>query len=124
MKTYLRKLFAHDITHEVSVTETIISEFFDNKRNNVIFVREGHENGKQYRVCINKSKDARFGGEFKAIYKEDNVKEGDILAIKKMPDGRYSLSVIFENSPLHKQADLIFEGKERHAISDDIVLKG
>ena len=68
MKLYLRKLFAHDISHEVSVTETIISEFFDNERDNMIFVREGRENGKQYKVCINKSKDARFGGEFKTIY--------------------------------------------------------
>ena len=123
MKIYLRKLFAHDITHEVSVTETIISEFFDNQRDNMIFVHEGRENGTEYKVCINKSKDARFGGDFKAIYREDNVKEGDILAIKKLPDGRYSLSVIFENSPLHEQTDLIFDGKERHAITDVIILK-
>ena len=123
MKIYLRKLFAHDITHEVSVTETIISEFFDNQRDNMIFVHEGRENGTEYKVCINKSKDARVGGDFKAIYREDNVKEGDILAIKKLPDGRYSLSVIFENSPLHEQTDLIFDGKERHAITDVIILK-
>lgn len=122
MKVYLRKLFKHDITHEVSVTEAIIEEFFDNKRNDLVFVRDGQENGTQYKVCINKSRDARFGGEFKAIYREDNLKEGDILAIKQLPDGRYSLSIIYENSPLYGQIDLIFEGKERHAISDEIVI--
>ena len=122
MKVYLRKLFQHDITHEVSVTETIIADFFDNERDKLVFVRDGHENGTQYNVCINKSRDARFGGDFKTIYKEDNVKEGDILAIKKLPDGRYSLSVIFENTPVHDQVNLIFEGKERHAISDAIVI--
>lgn len=123
MKVYLRKLFAHDITHEVSVTEAIIADFFDNKKDNLIFVREGKETGVQYNVCINKTTDARFGGDFKNMYKEDNVKEGDILAIKKLPDGRYSLSVIFENTPLHNQVKLIFDGKERHAISDVIVIK-
>ena len=123
MKVYLRKLFAHDITHEVSVTETIIADFFDNERDKLVFVREGQENSTQYMVRINTSRDARFGGDFKTIYKEDNVKEGDILAIKKLPDGRYSLSVIFENTPVHNHVKLIFEGKERHAISDIIVLK-
>lgn len=122
MKVYLRKLFKHDITHEVSVTETVITDFFDNKRDNLIFVREGAENGTEYIVNINKSKDARFGGSFKAIYKEDNAKEGDILAIKRLPDNRYSLSVILEKSPLYRQLDMIFEGKERHAISDSVVL--
>ena len=89
MKVYLRKMFNHDITHEVSVTETIISKFFEGERDNLIFVREGHEKGTRYPVLINSSTDARFGGQFKSIYKEDNVKEGDILAKLKNSSDAY-----------------------------------
>ena len=123
MKVYLRKMFNHDITHEVSVTETIISKFFEGERDNLVFVREGHENGTRFPVLINKSKDARFGGQFKSIYKEDNVKEGDILAIKKREDGIYSLSVIYHDAENYEQIRMAFSGKDRHVVIDDKYLK-
>lgn len=123
MKVYLRKMFNHDITHEVSVTETIIAKFFDGERNNMVFVREGHENGTRYPVFINKSKDARFGGQFKSLFKEDNVKEGDILAIKKREDGIYSLSVIYQDAENYKQIEMAFSGKDRHVVIEDKFLK-
>ena len=123
MKVYLRKMFSHDITHEVSVTETIISKFFEGEKDNLIFVREGHEKGTKYSVLINKSKDARFGGQFKNIYKDDNIKEGDILAIKKREDGIYSLSVIFHDSEIYDQVKMAFSGKDRHAVIEDSQLK-
>lgn len=123
MKVYLRKMFNHDITHEVSVTETIISKFFEGKRDNLVFVREGHENGTRFPVLINKSKDARFGGQFKNIYKEDNVKEGDILAIKKREDSIFSLSVIYHDAENYEQIKMAFSGRERHVIIDDKFLK-
>ena len=123
MKVYLRKMFNHDITHEVSVTETIISKFFEGERDNLVFVREGHENGTRFPVLINKSKDARFGGQFKSIYKEDQVKEGDILAIKKREDGIYSLSVIYQDAENYEQIEMAFSGKERHVVIDDKFLK-
>ena len=123
MKVYLRKMFNHDITHEVSVTETIISKFFEGERDNLVFVREGHENGTHFPVLINKSKDARFGGQFKSIYKEDNIKEGDILAIKKREDGIYSLSVIYQDAENYEQIEMAFSGKERHVVIDDKYLK-
>lgn len=123
MKVYLRKMFNHDITHEVSVTETIISKFFDGERDNLIFVREGHENGTRYPVLINKSRDARFGGQFKNVYKDDNVEEGDILAIKKRDDGIYSLSIIYHDSENYDQIKMAFSGRDRHVIIEDKHLK-
>ncbi len=123
MKVYLRKTFSHDITHEVSVTETIISKFFDGERENLTFVREGHENGNKFPVLINKSRDARFGGQFKNIFKDDNVEEGDILAIKKREDGIYSLSVIYHDSENYEQIKMAFSGKDRHVIIEDKHLK-
>ncbi len=123
MKVYLRKMFSHDITHEVSVTETIISKFFDGERENLTFVREGHENGNKFPVLINKSRDARFGGQFKNIFKDDNVEEGDILAIKKREDGIYSLSVIYHDSENYEQIKMAFSGKDRHVIIEDKHLK-
>jgi hypothetical protein len=123
MKVYLRKMFSHDITHEVSVTETIISKFFEGERDNLVFVREGHEKGTKYPVLINKSKDARFGGQFKSVFKDDNVKEGDILAIKKREDGIYSLSVIYHDAENYEQIKMAFSGMDRHVIIDDKFLK-
>ena len=123
MKVYLRKMFSHDITHEVSVTETIISKFFEGERDNLVFVREGHEKGTKYSVLINKSKDARFGGQFKSVFKDDNVKEGDILAIKKREDGIYSLSVIYHDAENYEQIKMAFSGMDRHVIIDDKFLK-
>lgn len=116
MKVYLRKIFDHDVTHEVSVTETIILQFFDDQRDNLLFVRKGDVKGRKYQVCINKAKDARFGGEFKSLYKEDNVKEGDILIICKRPDSLFEMSVAHENTPIHDTFNSIFNGTERHAI--------
>lgn len=116
-------MFEHDITHEVSVTETIISKFFEGERDNLVFVREGHENGTRFSVLINSSRDARFGGQFKSIYKEDHVKEGDILAIKKREDGIYSLSVVYQDAENYEQIKMAFSGKERHVVIDDKFLK-
>lgn len=116
-------MFNHDITHEVSVTETIISKFFDGERDNLIFVREGHENGTRFPVLINKSRDARFGGQFKNVYKDDNVEEGDILAIKKRDDGIYSLSIIYHDSENYDQIKMAFSGRDRHVIIEDKHLK-
>lgn len=123
MKVYLRKMFNHDITHEVSVTETIISKFFDGERDNLVFVRDGHENGTRFSVLINTTRDARFGGQFKSLFKEDHVKEGDILAIKKREDGIYSLSVIYQDAENYEQIKMAFSGQERHVVIDDKFLK-
>lgn len=122
MKVYLRKLFKHDITHEVSVSKNIITLFFDGKVNGLTFVKEGRNEGHEYNVTINSATDPRFGGEFKAIYREQNVKEGDILVIRKRGD-IYELSVIFEHSDIYEKVSRVFSGSERHAIVDEKLLE-
>ena len=32
MKIYIRKMFPHDTTHEVSITTDIVADFFENKK--------------------------------------------------------------------------------------------
>lgn len=118
MNVYLRKLFPHDITHEVSVTQSIIKEYFE-QTESLVFVREGHENGRRYNVRINNATDARFGGEFKLIYKEEQAKENDILVIKRKGDNVFSLSVILSGSPLHNKLSMFFKGSNRHAIVNE-----
>ena len=118
MNVYLRKLFPHDITHEVSITQSIIREYFG-KTEGLVFIREGHENGRKYNVCINNATDARFGGEFKEVYREEQVKENDILAIKEIGNNLFSLSVILSGSPLHNKLSMFFKGSNRHAIVNE-----
>ena len=122
MKVYLRKLFKHDITHEVSVSKNIISLFFEGQEKSLFFVNKGQENGRKYEVMINSVTDPRFGGEFKAIYKSQNVKEGDVLAIRKIGD-LYELSVILEQSAVYEKVSRVFKGNERHAIVDEKLIE-
>jgi len=122
MNVYLRKLFPHDITHEVSVAKKIIKLYFNNQTKDLRFVRKGCVNGRVYDVIINDATDPRFGGEFKEIFKEDLAKQGDILIIIKREDGCYELSVAFEGTLIHDRIKGVFEGTERHAIVDILLL--
>ena len=65
MKIYVRKMFPHDITHEVSVKTDIVNEFFGGKSRGMIFV--GKHSGSEGEVTINSATDPRFGGAFKSI---------------------------------------------------------
>ena len=65
MRVYVRKMFPHDITHEVSVRTDIVEEFFNNKTRGMTFV--GKRSGFEGEVTINSATDPRFGGEFKSL---------------------------------------------------------
>ena len=65
MDVYVRKIFPHDLTHEISVTGKIVSAFFDDLQTMIFY--EGEDDSRQYSVSINNVTDPRFGGDFKTI---------------------------------------------------------
>ena len=60
MKIYVRKMFPHDITHEVSVRTDIVEDFFGGKTRGMTFI--GKRSAFEGEVTINSATDPRFGG--------------------------------------------------------------
>ena len=73
MNVYLRKLFPHDLTHEVSITENVISDFFKGKRDGITFYKEGDPNRIEYPIRFYKSKDSRFSNNLKHMYQDEDL---------------------------------------------------
>ena len=77
MMIYLRKVFAHDTTHEISITKNIVSNFFNNMD---VFKIIGKKSSKQAEVTINNATDYRLGNEIKKlIIEEGNIEIDDLL---------------------------------------------
>ena len=74
---YLRRLFPHDITHEVSVTGRIVNQFFEQEVRDLSFFKEDIPH--RFSVDINSATDPRFGGQFKMMYANDMADVDDIL---------------------------------------------
>ena len=116
MTIYLRKLFPHDLTHEVSVLSEICKSFFDNK--SVLSFRNGDdENDKNnYTVTINSATDPRFGGGFKSIYSNRDPKVDDIIMIIKKGDLFYLSLIKPKDSRYSTFKDLFKTKSERHTL--------
>lgn len=119
MRVYLRKLFPHDLTHEVSITENVISDFFKGKREGITFYKEGDINRTGFPIRFYKSKDSRFSNNLKHMYNNVVVHEGDILIIREIGDDLYSLSVALSGTPMHSKVQDLFFGSKRHLIIDE-----
>lgn len=52
---YIRKIFPHDLTHEVSVTTEVVNEFFEGKSRFTFYKGENHNT--RYTVTINNATD-------------------------------------------------------------------
>lgn len=119
MNVYLRKLFPHDLTHEVSIRENIIVDFFKGKKEGITFYKEGDANRLEYPIKFFKSKDSRFSNNIKHMYMDDDVHEGDILIIREIGDDMYSLSIAKTGTQMHDKIKDFFDYKERHLIIDE-----
>lgn len=114
MKIYIRKLFNHDITHEVSVTKDIVSSFFDGKVSDIFFTNA--LSNKKYRVSINSATDPRFGGDFKSLLQDlGGCKEDDLLKIDKLRSS-YALEIIRPDDERYSTFISLFSDRDRHAI--------
>ena len=119
MNVYLRKLFPHDLTHEVSITENIITDFFKGKKEGLIFYKEGDSNRLEYPIRFYKAKDSRFSNNLKHMYLDENIHEGDILIIREIGEDMYSLSIALSGTQMHDKIKDFFSGKQRHLIIDE-----
>lgn len=119
MNVYLRKLFPHDLTHEVSITENIINDFFKGKRDGITFFKEGDSNRLEYPIRFYKAKDSRFSNNLKHMYQDEDICEGDILIIREIGDDMYSLSFAHSETPMHNRIKDFFSGTQRHLIIDE-----
>ncbi len=110
MNIYIHKIFLHDITHEVSITKTVVSEFFnDEPCVNII------KDNKNFAVLINDATDPRLGGCFKGLYRDEDVAVGDFLVIKKLDGNNYSLLVVKSGNPIFMRIASVFNtSSERH----------
>jgi len=119
MNVYLRKLFPHDLTHEVSITENVINDFFQGKREGLVFYKEGDSNRIEYPIRFYKAKDSRFSNNLKHMYIHEEINAGDILIIRDIGNDKYSLSVAKSGTQMHSKIKDLFSGKQRHLIIDE-----
>lgn len=114
MKSYIRKIFKHDITHEVSVTTEIVNDFFENKRSLII---EGKKTHKKYNITINAATDPRFGGQFKNLLEDEGgVELDDLFIIYKSNNSSYILEIINKNDFRYNIWFSLFITLDRHNI--------
>lgn len=117
MKVYARKIFPHDITHEVSVRTTVVQEYFGGKTSGFRIV--GMRSGFEAVVTINSATDPRFGGDFKALLiNEGGADVNDILLIYKLGHNNYTLEIVRQADPRYFSLMVMFRDKDRHAFLD------
>ena len=114
MKVYARKLFPHDITHEVSVRTDVVEEFFGGKTQGLIFV--GKRSGFEGEVTINSATDPRFGGKIKSLLtNEGRADVNDILLIYKLGGDKYEMEIVKPDDARYFNLMVLFRDKDRHA---------
>jgi len=121
MRIYLRKVFNHDVTHEVSVRSDVVSEFFEGKVKRLQFYKKDNHFS-SYNVDINSATDPRFGGDFKTLLRDlGDVSVNDVISIRKF-DGYYDLEIIRPSDSRYKTFFMLFpegrssDGRDRHQI--------
>lgn len=104
----------HDITHEVSLTAYVYYEFFAGS-DIVQFQINGE--GRNFSVTFNNATDLRFGGDFKTMCRELQVKEGDFLIITRKSDNLYAITLDRSYSAVRQNYYPYFTGTRRHLIA-------
>lgn len=113
MKVYARKLFPHDITHEVSVRTDIVEEFFGGKTQGLFFI--GKRSGFEGEVTINSATDPRFGGKIKSLLtNEGRADVNDILLIYKLGGDKYEIEIVKQDDSRYFNLMILFRDKDRH----------
>lgn len=117
---YIRKIFPHDLTHEVSVTTEVVSEFFENGQTFTFYKGDNHDT--RYEVTINNATDPRFGGKFASLWTVDSLEENDLIIVKKINSSEYELTTTKKGTALYEFMEKVLIGNQRHAIlfSDQI----
>ena len=113
---YIRKVFPHDLTHEVRFT-TYIHTCFLNSRYHFTFTKGGTTT---YDVRAYDATDFRFGGDFKCML-PFTLKVGDFIRIEKRDD-KYDLSIVLANSSEANKYNSLLGVSQRHLLFSNGVL--
>jgi len=119
MKSYVRKLHKHDLTHEVSVQSTYVWSYFQYSGAMSFFNIKNPS--VDFEVVVNDVTDPRFGGRFKSIYRNEGPRIGDFLVITRVSGNRFSLELVKSGSVKHSTIQAKFDCQsvaDRHAVLD------
>ena len=111
---YIRKIFPHDLTHEVSVTSEVVSEFFENGGRFTFYKGDNHDI--QYSVTINNATDPRFGGDFASLWSADGLDVNDLIIVKKISSREFELTTAKRGTALYEYMEKTLTGNQRHAV--------
>lgn len=111
MRIYVRKVFPHDITHEVSLTTEMVNDFFE-KRTILTFI--GENSKKVYNVTINNVTDPRFGGDFKSLLADEGGISVNDLIVTYKETNKFRLEVVRSTDKRYDVFHNMFNGKDRH----------
>jgi len=115
MRIYIRKLFAHDISHEISITKEVVKDFFENQTSLPFY---GKKSGFTGTVAINSATDPRFGGAIKNIIdNEGGVVVDDLLLIEKKGE-KYCLDIIKKDDGRYDVISNLYDASDRHIIGE------
>lgn len=111
---YVRKLFPHDLTHEVSVTTEIVTDFFEGRTSMVFY--KGADRDRKHTVTINSATDPRFGGDFVSLWSSDMLQVDDLILIKKLGGNEYELTTTRKGEEFWNFINSVLTGNQRHAV--------
>lgn len=111
---YIRKVFPHDLTHEVSVTTEVVNEFFENGGRFTFYKGENHNT--KYSVTINNATDPRFGGDFASLWSADGLEVNDLIIVKKIGSREFELTTAKRGTALYDYMENTLTGNQRHAV--------
>ena len=111
---YIRKVFPHDLTHEVSVTTEVVNEFFENGGRFTFYKGDNHDT--KYSVTINNATDPRFGGDFASLWSADGLEVNDLIIVKKIGSSEFELTTAKRGTALYDYMEKILTGNQRHAV--------
>lgn len=115
MNIYLKKIYKHDISHQISITKEILSNFFGVFSEKETRKISGLKSGESGNVDFLLSTDPRLGGDIKKIINDEGgIKEDDILLFIRKND-KYILEIISKLDERHSTLSSIMR-KERHLI--------
>lgn len=115
MNIYLRKIKKHDISHQISITQEVLKNFFGVFKDKEEVEMVGKKTSVKGKVSFLLATDPRFGGDIKRIINEEGgMSLGDILLFIRS-DNKFIIEVIKKNDPRFDVFDKIMD-EERHLI--------
>ncbi len=114
MRKYIRKIFKHDITHEISITTKIVKDFFNSEKS---FIVKGLNSEDEGEVVINSATDPRFGGDIKRIIRsEGGIDIDDLIIFHESGSNRYELEIVKKTNDNYHVLSNLFKKNKRHIV--------